>query len=875
MSKNLFLNSSAVLVFLAMITFFSCSTKKNTFTRRVYHNLTAHYNAYFNGKEALKEGKNELAKKNKDNYLKVLPVFELGNKTDAQSVYNLFDRSIDKASIVIQRHSIYIKGVEYIKWIDDAFMLIGKSHYYKQDYELASQTFNYVLNKYKTADTRFEAIIWKARVLTQQGKYEEAEAVLQAIEKKIEKNKTNRAAEKMFPLAMADVLIKQEKFDEAIEFLHQGFRLNKARPVRTRLCFILAQVYQRSGKSSQASKYFRKVLGMNPVYDMEFAAKINLAKSYEVTQGGSHDIKKLLVKMLRDEKNIDYLDQIHYAMAEVYLKENDEERAIKHLKKSAQKSVSNDYQKAISYLKLGDLYFDKPDYPNAQMFYDSCVMVLPKDFPNYLNIESKKNILNDLVKNLNIVALEDSLQMLSRLSPAERDKKIAAEIAQIIKEEERKKLEEQQRLQNQANMQPINQINQATGSWYFYNPSSMSFGYNEFIRKWGKRKYEDLWRLSNKTVTEFKYEDIVDDSDSSDLKDEKNKENDLKNPKTYLAKIPSTPEATKLSNLKIAEALYNIGVIYKEYLNEPEKSIDAFKKLENRFPEHKQIPSTFYNLYQVYNDLSETTKAENYKNLILSKFPDSDFANILRDPDYHKKIEAQKSILAVVYKNAYQLYTDKQYQKTIQVADSILIIAKDKQTAARFDYLRALSIGKMHGKDSLVDALSKIVTKYPETDVKTEAQSILDFFTSTASQTSQNDTPKDSVDSKTPKGLYKFDPTSFHFYIVIFNVKNISINQIKIAYSNHNTKYFSPKKLNTNSLFLDDTHEMINIGRFENKNEAQSYLNSIVNSPEITNLLDKTIYYQFVISAENYPVFYKSKDIEKYDKFFKDNYLKP
>jgi len=264
-----------------MLFFFSCSTKKNTFTRRVYHNLTAHYNAYFNGKEALNEGRAELIKKNKDDFTKVLPVFELGTKSDAQSVYNFMDRAIEKASIIIQRHSIFIKGKEHIKWIDDAFMLIGKSYYYKQEYDLALQTFNYVLNKYKDGDTKYEAIIWKARVLTQQGKIEDAEVVLSSIEKKIEKNNANRKAEKLYPLAYADVLLKQQKYEQGIEYLQQAMRLNKSKHVRTRLSFILAQAYQRSGNALRANKYYKKVLGMNPIYDMEFATKINLAKNYE------------------------------------------------------------------------------------------------------------------------------------------------------------------------------------------------------------------------------------------------------------------------------------------------------------------------------------------------------------------------------------------------------------------------------------------------------------------------------------------------------------------------------------------------------------------------------------------------------------------
>ncbi|MEI6122408.1 MAG: tetratricopeptide repeat protein [Bacteroidota bacterium] len=840
----------------------------------MYHNLTAHYNAYFNGKEALKEGVVELYKKNKDDYTKILPVFELGTKADAQSVYNYLDRSIEKGSIIITRHSIYIKGIEHVKWIDDAYMLIGKSYYYKQEYDLAAQTFNFVLNRFKDGNTKYEAIIWKARVLTQQGKIDEAEALLVSIEKKIDKNKANRAAEKLYPLAYSDVLIKQQKYDQAIEYLHQALHLNKSRHVRTRLDFILAQTYQRTGKVNKANEYYKKVLGMNPTYDMEFATKINLAKNYDVTMGGGKDIKKLLNRMLRDEKNKEYLDQIHYALAEVYLKENNQELAIIHLKKSARSSISNNYQKSISFLKLGDLYFAIPDYQNAQVFYDSCVMTLPKEFPNYTLIENKKNTLNDLVKNLNIVSTEDSLQMLASLSPNERNKKIQAHINEIVKEEERKRQEEIDRQAGLANIQQINQTGtQSTGSWYFYNPSSMSFGFTEFVRKWGGRKYEDLWRLKNKAISEYNFEEVSEKLDSNEIIKDKTIA-DLKNVQTYIARLPLTPEAITKSNLKISEALYNIGIIYKESLDDYDRSIDAFNKLEKRFPDSKYILPAFYNLYQIYIENQDAGKAGYYKDKILTKYPDSDFAKMISDPNYYQKLEEQKNLFATFYKATYLAYTSGQYPIVIQNADSAIRSKKDKILIPKFEMLKTLSIGKTRPQSEFVDALNKIVKKYPESEVKNDAQNILDFLNKKKTGGNVTTTPAiDTIVSNT--SLYKFDPLAFHFYIVVVEIKNLNINDLKNLFSNHNTKYFSTQKYLINTLFLDDKHEVLNVSRFENKNNAMNYLQSIENAPEILQLLQNSKYKHFVISAANYPVFYKNKDVDLYLKFYNQFYTKP
>ena len=874
------LRKNIILVCCVMLLLSACSTKKNTLSRRLYHNLTAHYNAYFNGKEALKEGVVELYKKNKDDYTKILPVYELGTKADAQSVYSFMDRASEKGAIVIQRHSIFIKGVEHVKWIDDSYMLIGKAYYYKQDYDMATQTFNFVLNRFKDGDSKYEAIIWKARVLAQQGKPDEAETLLVSIEKKMEKNKANRAAEKMYPLVIADVLLKQQKYGQAIEYIQQGIRLNKGKHIRTRLNFILAQAFQKSGNPVKASESFKKVLGMNPTYDMEFAAKINLAKSYDVTMGGSKDIKKLLNRMLRDNKNKEYLDQIHYALAEIYLKENDQETAIEHLKKSAQLSVSNNNQKSLSYLKLGDLYFATPDYPNAQIYYDSCVTYLPKDFPNYLLIENKRNTLNDLVKNLTIVALEDSLQMLARLPVNERNNKINAHINEIIKEEQRiakEKADAQNALNNMPQMNQ--QGNQNSGSWYFYNVSSMSFGFTEFARKWGNRKLEDLWRLKNKAVTEFNFEEVKDDVDSSQLKKDKKVE-DKKNPQTYIDRLPLTPESIVKSNLKISEALYNIGIIYKESLDELDKSIEAFSKLETRFPESKYMLPAYYNLFEIYTEKQNEGKAGYYKNLILTKYADSDYAKMITDPNYYQKLEAIKNQLAVFYKETYLAYKSGQYQVVIQNADNTIRDKKDKVLIPKFEMLKALSIGKTKTQPEFEAALTNIVQKYPDSEVKKQAQDILDVLTKKKTATTiETETPtgigvQSGVQTGNP-ALYKFDPAAFHFYIAVVEIKNMKINDLKIAFSNFDTKYFSTKQFMINTLFLNDTLEVLNVSRFDNKDNALSYLQAVENSPEVMTQLIKGNFRHFIISAANYPVFFKNKDVELYLTFYKKYYTKP
>jgi tetratricopeptide (TPR) repeat protein len=869
---------SLIILALAVILGFSCSTKKNTFTRRAYHNLTAHYNAYFNGNEAFKEGVNTLAKTSKDNYNKILPVFQYGSKVEAQSQNHLFDRAIEKASIVIQRHSIYIKRVEHVKWIDDAYLLIGKSYLYKQDLELAAQTFAFIRERYKNNPIVYDAVLNQVRAYTLLNRFDDGKALIALVEKKIERKQSNRKIEKFFPLVMADYYLQQEAYGQAIEHLEAAYRLNKTKKIRTRVSFILAQVYQKTGNLGRATEYYQKNLGFNPVYEMAFASKINIARCYDAAAGDSRDIKKTLAKMLRDDKNKEFRDQIYYALAEVHLKERNDTAAIKNLRLSAQTSVSDDYQKGISYLKLGDIYYGYPEYKPAQMFYDSAVQFLPKDYPNYSLIESKKIVLTELVKNLTVIELEDSLQALGRLSHAERLARIDNIIAEIRNEEARKRQEEIDRQIHQMNLQQMSmqgQLNQPSGQWYFYNPQMISMGMVEFAGKWGNRKLEDLWRLSNKVVVEFGTEPDEEEIETDSVFADDSKAFDPKDRNAYLRSIPTTPEAFAKSDARIIEALFNVGVIYKDGLYDYEKSSQAFGTLFRRFPDNQYVLPSYYYLYRIYYETEEPYTAETYKNIILSKYPESDYARILKDPDYYRKIDSIGNLEDVFYQTVYQAFHNNRHQFVIQSADSAVRKFRDRDVIPKFAYLRALSIGRMSGDSLLLPALSDIVNKYQYSPVSKLAQDLIALRSGNGSAGKMAESTSDSV-PKIPaltESPYVYDPNGFHFYIAVFEAVNVKIPEIKNHYSDHNSHTFRLEKLTVNSMFLDNTHQMITVNRFNNKEKAMDYYVSVNSNNTIKDKLGPANMRHFVVSANNYTTFYRLKNVQQYLDFFQIHYL--
>ena len=258
---------------------------------------------------------------------------------------------------------------------------------------------------------------------------------------------------KDLPLAWADLYITQAKYNLAKESLEKAIPLNSNGKLRTRLYFILGQINQLEKRDIQAGEYYTRVIKGSASFEMAFNARINLARVYNANSSDKRMIIKELEKMLKDAKNKDFQDQIYYALADIAFKDKNDTLGVKYLRKSVASSVSNDYQKSISSLRLADIYFNRPDYGQAQAYYDSTIMFLPKDFPDYEKISEKTDILTRLVGFLQTVHVQDSLQHLALMPESERNKIIDKAIAEYIKkEEEAKRLEEEQKLADMAGL---------------------------------------------------------------------------------------------------------------------------------------------------------------------------------------------------------------------------------------------------------------------------------------------------------------------------------------------------------------------------------------------------------------------------------------
>lgn len=857
------------------IAFAACSTKKNTFTRRAYHNLTAHYNAYYNGNESLKEGIQKLKFSHKDDYSQILPVYKLGTAKDAEAVFPEMDRAFEKASKVIKRHSMYIRNVEYNKWIDDAYMLIGKSHFYKQDYRLAIATFDFVLRQYDLSELVNEAKLYQVLAHSQMKKYTKSADILRQLEQLPVKTEHTKFYKQNLDLANADLQLKQEEYEKAIPFLQKGIKANKKKEIRSRLSFILGQVYQKLNKLEEATELYAYVIKKRPEYEMEFNATLNMANCYDASTGDSEAIKKQLNKMAKDVKNVDFLDQIYFVMGEIELKEKDTTGAIEYFRKSAQASVSNNKQKAVSYLKIAELYFTMLNYEDAQAFYDSTMAFLPKDYPDYKDIESKKNVLGDLVLNINVIRDQDSLQRIANMTDAERDKFLDELIAQLKKEEEERRKKERELQEQMALMGGGVQVNQFNtkneGKWYFYNPALLGQGFTEFKRKWGNRKLEDNWRLTNKEAIE----EFADGEMGLDGEEEDGamKSGVIEDKEYYLKSVPLTDSMMEISNISIQDAYYNLGVIYNEGLSNLDKSTNSFETLITRYPETEHLLKTYYQLYRIYLDEGNTSKAEYYKNIIINDYPESDYAKIILDPEYNKILEKKRNAAEILYASTYDFFLQEDYPKVYENAELADSLYAKSPAMPKFAYLKALSLGKEDRFDEFIASLEHIVKSYTESEVKPIAEHTLGLYSDRLSNDSTYQIGDTVVPEPKKQYPYNYNEKAIHFYVCVVNIMDMDMNKLKIAFSDYNQKYFSQTKLTISNVFLDDKRQIITISNFKGKERAMVYYNAVVDELEIFKDADLSGFDQFIISTENYPKFYRDKNVDLYDEFFNEYYF--
>ena len=671
-------------------------------------NLTARYNILYNANILLDESIRNLESAYPEDYGQLLSVYKEPTDGAAQSISGNLDSILNKAKTIIDDKL-------YSNYVDNAYFLVGQANYYKARFFSAAEFFTYVHNSYpESRALRQQALVFQARSILQLDNFKEAGPSLDSAYKHLNDTRRTRRTAADLHATTAQYLIKTGRERDAIDTLKKAIRAKGSKKNRIRWTYVLAQLQERNNQLDEAYKNYTSVVKSNAPFDMAFNAGLNRISIEDARNGQNIDKIARLRSLLKDDKNKDFVDQIYYRIGDVYLSRHETEQATESYNKAIRLSTNNQNQKGLSYLKIADIYFQNGDYVNAKTYYDSTLSTLSHSYPGYDIINKKGNNLELLANRFRVIGREDTLQTLARLSQAERDVRIGALI--------REQMEKTQAL-SRNNSSPgtmiagIDQLSapgtSSEGKFYFNNTTAISQGLSDFKRRWGNRALEDNWRRSNKTSADA-VQNFNSDPDAP--------VNTISNSTTaspenlesfYRNNIPLTDSAMRASNQRIADSYYDIASFYRDELKDNTEAIKTFEKLLERVPGSTYTLSVYYNLYRLYEGVNKK-RSDEYKNLILAKYPESPFAKVIVDPDHYKKSNEKEAALNHAYNKLYELYSEKKYQEVIREAADIEDRFGKNTLSAQLAYLNALAIGHTQKLPPFEAALQKIVITYPE-----------------------------------------------------------------------------------------------------------------------------------------------------------------
>ncbi|MDE6258624.1 MAG: tetratricopeptide repeat protein [Muribaculaceae bacterium] len=918
--------SSHIAAFIASLIFLvlllpGCGTKKNTATSRNWQAFTTRYNVYYNGKEHYNEQIKEMEGKYEDDYSRFLlthPAEARGDQKRPQPTGD-FKRTIEKMQKAIQLHSIKKKPArkngspkekafrardEFNPFLHNAWMMLGEGQYLDGDFLGAAATFFYISKHFTwLPDVVTEARIRNALAYLALDWNYEAENALHLVKPK---DLTNNKLKNLYNRAMADYYIRTEKYSLAIPYLAQAAK-GASGTQKNRLYFLLGQLYSHEGEKNKAYQAFKKAGSGNSIpYRAKFNARI---KQSEVFAG--KNVKKevgSLLAMTHYARNKEFLDQIYYAVANLWLSRKDTVQAKKYYALAVEKSTRNGIDKALAQLALGNIYFEEGEYVKAQPCYSEAVPQLPDNYPDYKTLKRRSDVLDELALYAGNVQLQDSLLTLSKMTPEEQ-RKVCQRLVDELIEREKKEAEEAKREEYLAQQEGNSNINSNSNtttpsmmnsdkSWYFYNTMTKNAGKTEFQRRWGARKLEDDWRRRNKSSFSFDDEaensddednpnnsDNPDNSDSSNNSDndpDKPDPTDPHNVEYYLSQIPSTEEEIKNCNDVIQEGLYNEGVILKDKLEDFPAARKEFMRLDERYPDNIYRLDVYYNMYIMAVRQDNVAEAERWRSKIIAEFPDSPYGQAMLDPDYFENLRRMNSIQEEEYKKAYDAYLNDNNAAVHSITANMEERYPLSKILPKFVFIDALSYLTEKDNDQFKERLTELLRKWPATDMTDMAGGILSGLKAgrvpNSSQSNSrgmvwsmrlsNDSVPMAADGQPAN--FERDPDKPQYLVLVFPRDSVNANQLLYDVARFNFSSFVVRDFDLEPMSFGNVGLLIVKG-FDNLRQLEHYRSVMEKSPfRIPDgvrpvMISKANFELLLREGRSFEEYFRFEEDDKYD----------
>ncbi len=678
---------------------------------KVYHNVTARFNPYFLAYQKNLEIKKIIQTYPTDDFDYILSLFPAIDQDKKTTVEKLADEQIKKASLSIQRHP-------GSRWTDNCFLLIAQGRLYMHDYKNAIETFKYINTKAKDEHIKHQSLLGLMRVFIDSSLFTSAIATVDYLRKE----KLNTENINTFNLLKAHYFITKKEYKKAEPYLENVISTSPNKKYRARWYFINGQLHQLRADDKNARINYEYVLKSHPSYALRFYAQLNLASVTEVSN--SSDIRwtqKSFKRLLKDIRNEEFQDKIYYEMAKFELKQDHIPKTMEYLQLSIQKSQKNKKQKGLSYLKFGEIYYEKlKKYTTAKLYYDSAATNIPKTEAIFEKTLKRQLSLAEFVKQFTIVTEEDSLQQLGKMD--------SIKLYRLLDDMAEKKNKEKDLLltkKQQGNSSSYTTLNTSTnspeeGTWYFYTPIAISQGKTTFTSIWGNRALEDNWRRSTKeSIISFNSDTKIGDTLKTKTVSDKITRADL------LRNIPRTKEDFEKSDERLQEAYFQLGKIYHQELEETKNAIQTFEKSLERYPQTKHHAETLYYLYLLYAKEKNTAYQDRYKKLVLETYPNSVWANLINNPSYLSDTKRSEELLDSLYKVSFQLYTEHQWPKAEHYIDSVKNLYPKNLLIDKFAFLQALITIQQEDASIYKIVLKEFIQSYPDSPLSKQAQQLL------------------------------------------------------------------------------------------------------------------------------------------------------
>ena len=900
----------------------SCSNKKNTAQTRWWQAFTAKYNTYYNGTLAYIDASLEKENGNQDNYTEMLPLYTVGNKASRELGKSNYEIAIEKCQKTIKLHSItarpewkksrkktekdieWLNRKEYNPFLWRAWMLMGRSQFYKGDFDEAASTFTYMCRLYKTQPAIYgKARAWLAKCYIEQDWIYDAEDVI----RNMQRDSIDWRAQKEWDYTYADYYLHIGDLENAAKYLRKVVKHEMRSKQRAREYYLLGQVEAALGHKDEAYKAFKKVIRQNPPYEVEFNARIAMT---EVLADGTQARKMIsrLKRMASDENNKEYLDQVYYAIGNIYLTLKDTTQAIYAYETGNTKATRSGIEKGVLLLHLGDLYWAKEKYGDAGRCYGEAIGLLDKDRDDYEQLSERSKILDELTPYTNAIELQDSLQLLAKMSEKDRNAAIDRVITALKKKEKEERdkeaeekvaaAQEKYNTGQRQNNTRTPQNNRATGrreaTWYFYNPTTVQQGKQAFARMWGKRDNVDNWQRANKSnVGDFASEYAQEPEYTEEQRDsiaaveekaEKEKArldtaaNDPHKREYYLAQIPFTPEQLEESNAQIEDGLFHSGIIFKDKLDNLNLSEKSFMRLLRDFPETQAKDEVYYHMFLLYSRKGDNLKAQAYLNRLKNECADSKWTTILTDPYFEDNAKYGTHLEDSLYAATYDAFKNDRFEEVknnTAISDRRFPLGDNRD---KFLFISGLSQLNEGDADGCLARLDTLVKAYPQSKVSELAGMIINGVRQGRTLVGGNFSMEDvwnrrtavmaDKDTTNAKGFSDERNTEFTF-LFVYNPDSISENKLLFQLARFNFTNFVVRNFNIEIADAAGLHHMMVTG-FRSFDEARQYARVLYKNDGMMNAAKGSR--SVVISNENLPMLGTQYSYNDYDAFYTEHF---